>query len=64
LTGPTPTKIRSYLPNFTARTVRAVPAGPPAQVPHSLVAGETRYLALAVVGVRSAAPRLKRYANE
>ncbi len=42
-----------YLPNFTARKVYAVPGGPSEDVPDSLAARATRYLALAVVGVRS-----------
>src|SRR3954462_7807038 len=42
----------AYLPNFTARKVQAVPGGLPADVPDSLAAWATRYLALAVVGVR------------
>src|SRR3954470_20207419 len=44
-----------YLPNFTARKVQAVPVGLPEDVPDSLAAWATRYLALAVVGVRSEA---------
>jgi integrase len=44
-----------YLPNFTARKVQAISGGPPADVPDSLAAWATRYLALAVVGVRSEA---------
>src|SRR5215218_11170098 len=44
-----------YLPNVTARKVQAVPGGLPADVPDSLAAWATRYLALAVVGVRSPA---------
>ena len=43
-----------YLPNFTARKRQAVPGGLPADVSDSLAAWATRYLALAVVGVRSA----------
>ena len=50
-----PAKTLTYLPNFTARKVRAVPGGLPADVPDSLTAWATRYLALAVVGVRSPA---------
>jgi integrase len=46
-------KSLAYLPNFTARKVRAIPGGLPADVPDSLAAWATRYLALAVVGVRS-----------
>ncbi len=42
-----------YLPNFTARKVQALPGGLAAAVPDSLAAWATRYLALAVVGVRS-----------
>ena len=48
-------KTLSYLPNFTARKMRAIPGGLPADVPDSLAAWATRYLALAVVGVRSPA---------
>src|SRR5215210_7686522 len=44
-----------YLPNVTARKVQAVPGGLPADVPDSLTDWATRYLALAVVGVRSPA---------
>jgi integrase len=44
-----------HLPSFTARKVQAVPTGLPEQVPDSLTAWATRYLALAVVGVRSPA---------
>jgi integrase len=51
----TASKDLAYLPNFTARKVQAVPGGLPADVPDSLAAWETRYLALAVVGVRSPA---------
>jgi integrase len=50
-----PAKTLTYLPNFTARKVQAIPGGLPADVPDSLAAWTTRYLALAVVGVRSAA---------
>src|SRR5215208_4511404 len=53
-TSPLP-KTLAHLPNFTARKVRAVPGGLPADVPDSLAAWATRYLALAVVGVRSPA---------
>jgi len=49
------TKTLVYLPNFTARKVQAIPTGLPEQVPDSLTAWATRYLALAVVGVRSPA---------
>jgi hypothetical protein len=45
----------AYLPNFTARKVQAVPGGLPADVPDSLAAWATRYLALAVVVVSSEA---------
>src|SRR5215216_5462675 len=48
-------KTLAYLPNFTARKVQAIPGGLPADVPDSLAAWATRYLALAVVGVRSPA---------
>lgn len=48
-----PAKTLTYLPNFTARKVQAVPGGLPEGVPDSLAAWATRYLALAVVGVRS-----------
>jgi integrase len=51
----TPSKDLVYLPNVTARKVQAVPGGLPADVPDSLTAWATRYLALAVVGVRSPA---------
>jgi integrase len=44
-----------YLPNFTARKVQAIPGGLSEDVPDSLAAWATRYLALAVVGVRSPA---------
>jgi integrase len=44
-----------YLPNFTARKAQAVPGGVAADVPDSLAAWAARYLALAVVGVRSEA---------
>lgn len=46
-------KALAHLPNFTARKVRAVPGGSVEDVPDSLAAWATRYLALAVVGVRS-----------
>ena len=42
-----------HLPHFTARKVQAIPGGLPADVPDSVAAWATRYLALAVVGVRS-----------
>ncbi len=45
-------KSLAYLPNVTARKVQAIPGGLPADVPDSLA---TRYLVLAVVGVRSEA---------
>jgi integrase len=48
-------KTLAYLPNFTARKVQAIPGGLAEDVPDSLAAWATRYLALAVVGVRSAA---------
>jgi hypothetical protein len=51
----TPAKPVTYLPNFTARKVQAVPGGLPEDVADSLAAWATRYLALAVVGVRSPA---------
>src|SRR4029450_3402171 len=50
-----PAKTLACLPNFTARKVQAIPGGLPADVPDSLAAWATRYLALAVVGVRSPA---------
>src|SRR5215211_8115857 len=43
----------AYLPNFTARKVQGVPGGLSQDVPDSLAAWATRYLALAVIGVRS-----------
>lgn len=46
----TPAKSLACLPNFTAQKVQAVPGGFPADVPDSLAAWATRYLALAVVG--------------
>ena len=46
-------KALAYLPNFTARKVQAIPVGLLADVPDSLAAWATRYLAIAVVGVRS-----------
>src|SRR5215204_6104542 len=55
MSGSNPAQPLAYLPNFTARKVRAVPGGLPADVPDSLAAWATRYLALAVVGVRSPA---------
>src|SRR5688500_17967714 len=55
MSGLSPTKALLYLPNFTARKVQAIPGGLPADVPDSLAAWATRYLALAVVGVRSPA---------
>ena len=58
MTGSEPTKTLAHLPNFTARKVRAVPGGLPADVPDSLAAWATRYLALAVVGVRSPVAQL------
>jgi integrase len=53
-TSPLP-KTLAYLPNFTARKVQAIPGGLAEDVPDSLAAWATRYLALAVVGVRSVA---------
>ena len=53
MAGSSSPKALAYLPNFTARKVRAIPGGLPADVPDSLAAWATRYLALAVVGVRS-----------
>src|SRR5215204_2410790 len=50
-----PSKTLIYLPNFTARKVQVVPGGLPEDVADSLAAWATRYLALAVVGVRSPA---------
>jgi len=44
-----------YLPQFTARKVQALPGGLAPELPDSLAAWATRYLALAVVGVRSPA---------
>jgi hypothetical protein len=55
MTGSSSPKTPARLPNVTARKVRAVPGGLPADVPDSLAAWATRYLALAVVGVRSPA---------
>src|SRR5215207_381113 len=55
MSGSNPAKDLTYLPNFTARKVQAVPGGLPDDVPDSLAAWATRYLALAVVGVRSSA---------
>src|SRR5689334_17481783 len=55
MSGSNPAKPLAYLPNFTARKVQAVPGGLPTDVPDSLAAWATRYLALAVVGVRSPA---------
>ena len=53
MTHPKPTTTRSYLANFTARKVNVLPGGLVEEVPDSLAAWATRYLALAVVGVRS-----------
>src|SRR4051812_1101115 len=50
-----PAKTLAYLPNFTARKVQAIPGGPSEDVPDALAPWATRYLALAVVGVRSPA---------
>src|SRR5215218_1923889 len=55
MTGSSATKTLAYLPNVTARKVQAIPGGLPTDVPDSLAAWATRYLALAVVGVRSPA---------
>jgi integrase len=55
MSGSNPAKDLLYLPNFTTRKVQAVPGGLPQDVPDSLAAWATRYLALAVVGVRSPA---------
>ena len=55
MTGSSLPKTLAYLPNFTARKVQAIPGGLAEDVPDSLAAWATRYLALAVVGVRSAA---------
>jgi hypothetical protein len=51
----TPAKPLAYIPNFTARKVQAIPGGLSADIPDSLAAWATRYLVLAVVGVRSPA---------
>src|SRR5215211_5632489 len=48
-------KAMTHRPNVTARKVRAIPGGSAEDVPDSLAAWATRYLALAVVGVRSPA---------
>ena len=53
MTGSSSPKTLAYLPNFTARKVQTIPGGLPEDVPDSLAAWATRYLALAVVGVRS-----------
>ncbi len=45
MTGATGSKARTYLPNFTARKVQALPGGLAADVPDSLAAWATRYLA-------------------
>jgi integrase len=55
MTGSSLPKTLSYLPNFTARKVQAIPDGLSEDVPDSLAAWATRYLALSVVGVRSPA---------
>jgi integrase len=55
MSGSVSSKTLTYLPNVTARKVQAVPGGLPEDVPDSLAAWATRYLALAVVGVRSPA---------
>jgi integrase len=46
---------RPHLLNFTARKVPALPGGHPDDIADSLAAWATRFLALAVVGVRSSA---------
>jgi hypothetical protein len=48
-----PSKTLVYLPNVTARKVQVIPGGLSADVPDSLAAWATRYLALAGGGVRS-----------
>ena len=48
-----PISDRPHLSNFTARKVQAIPSGLAEDVPDSLAAWATRFLALAVVGVRS-----------
>jgi integrase len=53
MTGSSLPKTPAYLPSFTARKVQALPGGLSEDVPDSLAAWATRYLALAVVGVRS-----------
>lgn len=53
MTQPDLTPTRNYLANFTARKVQLLPGGPLEDLPDSLAAWATRYLALAVVGVRS-----------
>jgi integrase len=53
MTQASSSKTLAHLPNFTARKVRTVLGGLPEDVPDSLAAWATRYLALAVVGVRS-----------
>ena len=58
MTGSSLPKTPAHLPNFTARKVRAIPGGLPEDVPDSLAAWATRYLALAVVGVRSPVAQL------
>jgi integrase len=55
MTGSSLPKTPTYLPSFTARKVQALPTGLPERVPDSLTGWATRYLALAVVGVRSPA---------
>ena len=55
MSGSNPAKPLAYLPHVTARKVQAIPGGLAADVPDSLTAWATRYLALAVVGVRSEA---------
>lgn len=55
MSGSSAPKTLVYLPNFTARKVQAVPGGLQEAVADSLAAWATRYLALAVVGVRSSA---------
>lgn len=55
MTGSSLPRTLAYLPNFTTRNVQAIPSGLRAEVADSLAAWATRYLALAVVGVRSPA---------
>lgn len=55
MSGSNLSKTLAYLPNVTARKVQAIPGGLATDVPDSLAAWATRYLALAVIGVRSEA---------